>query len=62
MLFDTQKNIHLVTYDVNDPEEVKYKASEKITAVRSSDCSSIWLITHFVDRFYAFKIDENGVE
>ncbi|SEA14447.1 T9SS type B sorting domain-containing protein [Psychroflexus halocasei] len=59
---DTQKNVHLVTYDVNDPEEIKYKASEKITAVRSSDCSSIWLITHFVDRFYAFKIDENGVD
>lgn len=60
-IVSTQKNIHLITYNINDTEEVKYKASEKITAVRSSDCSSIWLITHFIDKFYAFKIDENGV-
>lgn len=57
-----QKNVHLTTYDPSDSKEIKYKASEKITAVRSSDCSSIWLITHFTDHFYAFKIDENGVD
>ncbi len=56
-----QKNIHLITYDQNDPEEIKYKCAEKITAVKGADCSSIWVITHFVDSFYAFKIDQNGI-
>ncbi|TXK74286.1 hypothetical protein [Mesonia sp. HuA40] len=56
-----QKNIHLITYDQNDPEELKYKCSEKITAVKGADCSSIWVITHFVNSFYAFKIDQNGI-
>ncbi|MDZ4149182.1 MAG: immunoglobulin domain-containing protein, partial [Flavobacteriaceae bacterium] len=56
-----QKNIHLITYDINNPLEVAYKGSEKITAVRASDCESIWVITQFVDRFYSFKVDVNGV-
>jgi len=56
-----QKNIHLVTYDTGNSLEVAYKNSEKITAVRASDCESIWVITHFVDRFYSFKVDVNGV-
>ncbi|MDN3493440.1 T9SS type B sorting domain-containing protein [Winogradskyella bathintestinalis] len=55
------KNKHLVTYDPSIPIESKYKCSEKITAVRAEDCSSFWIITHFGDKFYAFKIDENGV-
>ncbi len=57
----TDKNIQLVTYDETNPEHLKYKASEKITAVRGADCASIWIIVHFIDSFYAFKIDENGV-
>ncbi|QXP78051.1 MULTISPECIES: T9SS type B sorting domain-containing protein [Winogradskyella] len=57
-----QKNIHLVTYDTSIPIENQYKCSEKITAVRAEDCSSFWVITHFGNKFYAFKIDENGVE
>ncbi|NNE32464.1 MAG: CUB protein, partial [Winogradskyella sp.] len=57
----TEKNMPLITYDVNDAEEVKYKCSEKITAVRAEDCSSFWVITHFVNSFYAFKIDATGV-
>ncbi|WP_179008441.1 T9SS type B sorting domain-containing protein [Winogradskyella forsetii] len=56
-----EKNRHLVTYDPLDTEEIKYKCSEKITAVRAEDCSSFWVITHFGDKFYAFKIDANGV-
>jgi gliding motility-associated-like protein len=56
-----EKNIHLVTYNPTDPEEIKYKCSEKITAVRAEDCSSFWVITQFIDTFYAFKIDVNGV-
>ena len=58
----TEKNIHLVTYDPADPLEIQYKCSEKITAVRAEDCTSFWVITHFVNKFYAFKIDATGVE
>ena len=57
----TQKNIELVTYDPNDSEDIKYKCSEKITAVRGQDCESVWVLTHFKDTFYAFRIDENGM-
>lgn len=57
----TEKNVELQTFDPDDPEDIKYKCSEKITAVRAQDCSSIWVITHFKDTFYAFFIDENGV-
>ncbi|WP_298898967.1 T9SS type B sorting domain-containing protein [uncultured Psychroserpens sp.] len=59
---DTEKNIQLVTYDVTNPQEVAYKCSEKITAVKADDCSSFWVITHFIDKFYAFKVDINGVD
>jgi gliding motility-associated-like protein len=58
----TQKNIELITYDPNNPEDLKYKCGEKITAVRGEDCESVWVITHFKDTFYAFKIDENGID
>jgi len=57
----TQKNIELITYDPNNPEDIKYKCSEKITAVRGQDCESVWVLTHFKDIFYAFRIDENGI-
>lgn len=56
-----ERNNHLLTYNENDPEETKYRSSEKISAVVGADCNSVWVITHFVDRFYAFKIDEEGV-
>ncbi|MDG5492378.1 T9SS type B sorting domain-containing protein [Psychroserpens sp. SPM9] len=58
---DTEKNVPLVTYDITNPNEVDYKCSEKITAVKADDCSSFWVITHFIDAFYAFKVDINGV-
>ncbi|MEM9679170.1 MAG: CUB protein, partial [Bacteroidota bacterium] len=57
----TEKNIPLITYDVSIPIHEEYKCSEKITAVRADDCSSFWVITHFADSFYAFKVDTNGV-
>lgn len=57
-----ERNKHLVTYNEDDPEEIKYQCSEKITAVAGADCESIWVITHFQDKFYAFKIDEDGVQ
>ncbi|MCH8535396.1 MAG: T9SS type B sorting domain-containing protein [Flavobacteriaceae bacterium] len=61
-IVEEERNIHLVTYDENDPEEIKYQCSEKITAVAGADCESIWVITHFIDKFYAFKIDEDGIQ
>ncbi|MBQ4820259.1 T9SS type B sorting domain-containing protein [Aquimarina sp. MMG016] len=56
-----QKNIPLVTYDTTDQLESLYKCSEKITAVKSDDCDSFWVITHFSDTYYAFKVDDTGV-
>ncbi|MFD1162620.1 T9SS type B sorting domain-containing protein [Hwangdonia seohaensis] len=55
------KNSHLVTYDTNVAVQNEYKSSEKITAVSHSDGSSVWVITQFMDKFYAFLIDGNGV-
>lgn len=58
---NNEKNVHLVTYNPNDSEEVKYKCSEKITAVQHGDGISFWVITHFINNFYAFKISPQGV-
>lgn len=58
----TTRNVHLVTYNPNPSgEEIKYKCSEKITAVRIRNGGGYWVITHFIDKFYAFKIDASGV-
>lgn len=46
----TQKNINLLPTN-----------SEKITAVRNADCESIWVITHFIDRFYVYDVTGAGV-
>ena len=56
-----EKNIPLITYDETNNLEASYKCSEKITAVRAEDCTSFWVITHFGDKFYAFKVDTAGV-
>jgi len=56
-----KKNIHLITYDTNDAIQREFKASEKITAVTNNDGTAIWVITQFVNKFYAFKVDANGV-
>lgn len=55
------KNNHLVTYDPSDIEQKKYKCSEKLTAVYNSDGTAIWFLTYFIDKFYVFKIDKNGI-
>lgn len=56
------RNNHLVTYNP-DPtgEEIKYKCSEKVTAVMDTATNSYWVITQFVDKFYAFKVTGTGV-
>lgn len=55
------QNQHLVTYDPDNTEAIKYKCSEKITAVKNSNNSGYWVITHFIDRFYAFEVTAGGV-
>lgn len=57
----TFRNRHLITYNT-DPngEEIKYKCSEKITAVRDNS-GGYWVITQFVDRFFAFRVTSAGV-
>ena len=57
-----EKNIHLITYDTNNDEDVKFKCSEKITAVQHGDGVSFWVITHFKNTFYSFKISNQGVD
>ncbi|MBO3116204.1 T9SS type B sorting domain-containing protein [Winogradskyella sp. DF17] len=56
-----EKNIPLITYDPTVQIQSDFKCSEKITAVGANDCSSIWVVTHFGDKFYAFKVDDIGV-
>ncbi len=57
----TTRNVHLLTYDPTDIQQDKYKCSEKITAVKNSTGTGFWVITHFIDKFYAFLIDATGV-
>lgn len=57
----SEKNVLLTTYDSNDQTQNSYKCSEKITAVEHADGQSYWVITHFRDKFYAFRIDSSGV-
>ncbi|MEM6721128.1 MAG: CUB protein, partial [Bacteroidota bacterium] len=59
---NAQKNVPLITYDTSNAQEVRFKCSEKISAVKSADCESFWVITHFLDDFYAFKVDAVGVD
>lgn len=61
-VIESSRNSPLVTYDSDNDEDIKFKSSEKITAVAGADCNSIWVITHFKDKFYSFLIDENGVD
>lgn len=55
------KNMHLVTYDENDAEQKEWLSSEKITATLHNDGISYWILTYFVDTFYAFKLGVNGL-
>ena len=57
----TEKNIQLLTYNPNIESQESYKCSEKITAVEHNDGQSYWVLTHFIDKFYAFRIESSGV-
>lgn len=57
----TTRNVHLVTYNPSNIDEIKYKCSEKITSVRKSNGTGYWVITQFIDKFYAFEVTAAGV-
>ena len=57
----TTRNVHLVTYDPDNIEEIKYQCSEKITAVKNASATGFWVITQFTDKFYAFEVTNTGV-
>ncbi len=37
------------------------QGSEKVTAIRNPDGNFFWVITHFRDSFYAYRVDAGGV-
>lgn len=56
------RNNHLVTYNTNPlGDEIKYKCSEKLTAVNDASGNGYWVITQFTDNFYAFRVTSGGV-
>ena len=61
-IINGQKNIHLITYNPANSLENEFKSSEKITAVIAGDCTSYWVVTQFMDKFYSFKVSASGVD
>jgi gliding motility-associated-like protein len=58
----TNRNNHLITYDTYPfGEEIKYKCSEKLTAVQDATGNGYWVITQFTSNFYAFQVSASGV-
>lgn len=55
------RNTPLVTYDAALIDEIKYKCSEKITAVKANTANGYWVITQFINKFYSFYVDDTGV-
>lgn len=55
------RNVQLVTYDPTDINQIKYKCSEKVTAVKNGNGSGFWVISQFIDKFYAFEVTAAGV-
>ncbi|RZJ56319.1 MAG: cell surface protein, partial [Flavobacterium sp.] len=56
------RNVHLQTYNPSIIAEASFKCSEKITALKNNDGTGFWVISHFIDKFYAFRVDGNGVD
>ncbi len=57
----TIRNTHLLTYDPANSSEAKYKCSEKVTALKNNDGTGYWVVTHFLNKFYAFEVTAEGV-
>lgn len=41
--------------------ELLRQSSEKVSAIKNEAENYYWVITHYIDRFFAFRVDENGV-
>ncbi len=52
---------HLITYDENERTRSLLKCSQKLTAVKHPEENIYWVVTHFEDTFYAFKLTEKGI-
>src|SRR5690606_10479861 len=37
------------------------RVAEKLAAIPNADYTGYWVVTHYKDTFYAFEVDENGV-
>lgn len=57
----TRKNEHLITYNEDKRDEDDLKCSQKLTAVAHADDESYWVVTHFLNRFFAFRVSGRGV-
>ncbi|WP_431122138.1 T9SS type B sorting domain-containing protein [Flagellimonas flava] len=57
----SSRGAHLITYDPDNRFERALKCSQKLTAVKDPCEDVYWVIAHFHDKFYSFKVDENGV-
>jgi gliding motility-associated-like protein len=55
------KNTSLITYDPSSSIEKEYKSTEKITAVLNGSETGYWVVTQLTNKFYAFIVDESGV-
>lgn len=55
------RNTHLLTYDPDNSSEARYKCSEKVTALKNNDGTGYWVVTHFLNKFYAFQVTAEGV-
>lgn len=49
-IVSTEKNVNLLPL-----------SSEKVTAVKHSNCIDYWIVTHFYDSFYAFLVTASGI-
>ena len=56
------RNNHLITYDPNPTgQEIKFKCSEKLTAIRNQSKTGFWILSHFKNKFYAYQLEASGL-
>lgn len=60
-IIDLNKNNGKGELIIPNNNRLMNRVSEKITGVFHSNKKDIWLLTHFEDKFYAYLINENGV-
>lgn len=57
-----QRNVHLVSYNP-DPAgiEIRLKCSERLAGVKNHNNNTYWVVTQFVNKYYAFQVTAAGV-